>query len=219
MRIEKTVDPSFGLNTYYLIENGHVILIDPIVPLKTWEHEAEFRIDFAILTHEHYDHIRCVNALRADRGIRFLCGEKAQKGLADPALNMSRYIEYLKRYIPFGTGTGESCEYVCRADEGLEDGRLINWQGHRLLIKETPGHSAGSIALVADGQAVFSGDTIFKDYPSATRMPGGSTKAFQTVTEPWLDSLPQDILVYPGHAEPFKLRARYRIQSHRIRNK
>lgn len=209
MMIERTISPLFAVNTYWLIENEHVILIDPVTPLENDKlSHAEF--DFAILTHEHYDHICCANELKAVFGFPFFCGEKAKDGLTDPTVNMSRYVEFLKQFIPFGTDGANSCDYSCQADRFLKNGEVIEWQGHKLLIKESPGHSQGSICILLDDQYLFCGDTIFKEYPTATRMPGGSTKAFKTITEPWLDSLPQDILVYPGHAEPFRLFERYK---------
>ena len=91
-----------------------------------------------------------------------------------------------------------------------EKKELIEWQGHKLFMKETPGHSKGSICILVDDKYLFSGDTIFREFPTATRMPGGSTRAYKTITEPWLESLPQDIVVYPGHTDSFVLFERYK---------
>ena len=131
----------------------------------------------------------------------------------DPAINMSRYVEFLKQYIPFEIGQADSSDYTCQANRFLKDGEIIEWQEHKLFIKETPGHSKGSICILLDDKYLFSGDTIFREYPTATRMPGGSTKAYRTITEPWLDSLPQDIVVYPGHTESFRLGERYKTSN------
>lgn len=208
IRILCQTDQVFGINSYCIVCGEHAIVIDPILTPDLEQLTKGRTIDFAILTHEHYDHIRSVNEFRM-LGISVLCGEKAGRGLSDPQVNMSRYVEFLKEYIPFGTGEATSCDYVCQTDRLLKNGEVIDWQGHKLLIQETPGHSKGSICILLDNQYLFSGDTIFKDYPTATRMPGGSTKAFKTITEPWLDSLPQDIIVYPGHTESFRLAERY----------
>ena len=211
MNIERTVSPLFAVNTYWLIENGHVILIDPIAPL-VFEDRGEgcCVLDFAILTHEHFDHIYSVNELKTEYDFPFLCGANAKDGLTDPAVNMSRYAEFLKKFIPFEIGEINQCDYSCRADRFLKDEELIEWQGHKLFMKETPGHSKGSICILVDDKYLFSGDTIFREYPTATRMPGGSTRAYKTITEPWLESLPQDIVVYPGHTDSFGLFERYK---------
>jgi hydroxyacylglutathione hydrolase len=211
MTIERTISPLFAVNTYWVIENEHIILIDPVAPLENGKcSHTVYYFDFAILTHEHYDHISSVNELKTEYGFPVFCGESAKNGLMDPTVNMSRYVEFLKQYIPFGTGEADSCYYSCQADRFLKSGEIVEWQGHELQFIETPGHSKGSICVLLDDRYLFSGDTIFKEYPTATRMPGGSTKAFRTITEPWLDSLPQDIVVYPGHTEPFRLSERYK---------
>ncbi len=209
MIIERTVSPLYAVNTYYVINNNHIILIDPIEPLQFQNYGHSISFDFGILTHEHYDHICCVNKLRKRYDFPFMCSEKAKHGLEDPIVNMSRYADYLKQLVPFGTGETCSCDYSCQADYYLKNEERIDWHGHTFIIKETPGHSLGSISILLDDTYLFSGDTIFKDYPTATRMPGGSTKAFKQVTEAWLDSLPQDIVVYPGHTNPFRLSERY----------
>lgn len=206
----RVCDKRFGVNTYIVESSGHAFMIDPVLnPTLEKILDGSTIIDFALLTHEHYDHICSVHALKAAYGFPIICGKAAKNGLADPAVSMSRYVDFLKRYIPFGTGEADSCDYSCQADRFLQDGERLAWQGHSLLIRDTPGHSKGSICILLDHRYLFSGDTIFKDYATATRLPGGSTKAFQTVTEPWLESLPQDIMVYPGHTEPFRLYERY----------
>lgn len=205
----RIIDERFGVNTYIISASGHAFIIDPVLNPKLKESIEGISIDFSILTHEHYDHIYSVNELKAEYGIPVFCGESAKNGLMDPAVNMSRYVDFLKQYIPFGTGEVDSCDYSCGADRLLKNGEMIVWQGHKLFIKETPGHSKGSICIMLNDQYLFSGDNIFKEYPTATRLPGGSTKAFKTITEPWLDSLTEDIMVYPGHTEPFLLSERY----------
>lgn len=211
MIIERTVSPLFAVNTYWLIEHGHVILIDPIAPLVSDNRGEGCCVpDFAILTHEHFDHICSVNELKNEYGFPILCGTNAKDGLTDPAVNMSRYAEFLKQFIPFEIGEIDQCDYSCQADRFLENEEQIEWQGHKLFMKETPGHSKGSICILVDDKYLFSGDTIFREFPVATRMPGGSTRAYKTITEPWLESLPQDIVVYPGHTDSFGLFERYK---------
>lgn len=210
MIISAFTEESFGVNSYILEEGNHAVLIDPIVTNALKSKLDGIKLDGAILTHEHVDHILGVNVLKKQFGTKVLCGQKAAKSLLDPSRNMSRYQEFIVKVLPFGSGTISNEDYICKADETLADGQSFQWQGHEILIKETPGHSAGSIAILVDWQYLFSGDTVFKNYPTATRLPGGSSKAFARITEPWLDSLPQELTVYPGHTEPFPLKERYR---------
>jgi hydroxyacylglutathione hydrolase len=203
-------DQQFGVNSYCIVSDNHAVVIDPVLTADFESVLSKYIIDFSVLTHEHYDHICGVNDFHQKYKAPVLCGMKAVNGLSDSSVNMSRYAEYLVTVISFGNHELESLDYRCLADDILVDEQVIDWQGHKLLIKETPGHSIGSISILLDRKYLFSGDTVFKDYPTATRMPGGSTKAFRTITEPWLDTLPQDIMVYPGHTEPFRLFERYK---------
>lgn len=209
VQVQCITDEMFAVNTYCIVCGGKSLIIDPLLTPKLFTFLSQYNADYAILTHEHYDHIYSVNDIRNQFGIKVYCGEKAFERLSDPSANMSRYVEFMLEAIPFGNHKVEPGEYICSADEILYDGQRIDWMDHSLLIKETPGHSVGSISILLDEKYLFSGDTVFKDYPTATRMPGGSTKKYKLVTETWFDSLPQDIVVYPGHTEPFRLFERY----------
>ena len=210
MRIERIVSPTFELNSYCITENQHLLLIDPVEINSILSKFKRHTIDFTILTHEHIDHICGVNVLKRLVSTVVISGEKAKNGLSDPSVNMSRYVDVLRQFIPFGTGEANSYDYTCQADRYAKDMEIIYWQRHKLLFKETPGHSSGSICVLIDDKYLFSGDTIFKDYPTATRMPGGSTKAFKAKTNPWLESLSPDVIVFPGHTYSFSLGERYK---------
>ena len=74
--------------------------------------------------------------------------------------------------------------------EGVETGGL------RFEAHATPGHSDDGLAFVANGEAVFTGDTLFKN-----SVGGGD---FETVKRSVMDvlmTLPHELRVYPGHTE------------------
>lgn len=209
MIVERYVSSTFGVNTWLITEKEHGVLIDPILTSELERKISSIELDYAILTHEHYDHIAGVNALQEKYRVHVLCGEKAVISLNDPTKNFSRFSDFIARVQPFGDGSAESVDYCCQADGILTNGEVLFWRGHKMVIRETPGHSEGSIAILIDDVMLFSGDVIFKNYPTATRLPGGSTIQFKAITEPWLESLPGNIKVYPGHAEPLLMRERY----------
>lgn len=53
---------------------------------------------------------------------------------------------------------------------------------------------------------LFSGDSLIKGKKVITRLPGGSKKDYQAITLPFLKSLPDDMVVFPGHGEPGTLK-------------
>ena len=66
----------------------------------------------------------------------------------------------------------------------------------------TPGHTAGMLALVADGN-VFTGDTLFKGSVGGVRAPGstGYEDLKRSIMEVLLE-LPPETVVRPGHTDP-----------------
>ena len=77
MRIICITENVFGVNSYCIAERNHVILVDPIATEDLEKIVSNHVVDFAILTHEHFDHIYSVNDLQVRYGIRFLCGKEA----------------------------------------------------------------------------------------------------------------------------------------------
>ena len=74
--------------------------------------------------------------------------------------------------------------------EGVETGDL------KFEALPTPGHSPDGIAFVVNGEAVFTGDTLFKN-----SVGGGE---FETVKRSVMDvlmTLPHELRVYPGHTD------------------
>ena len=211
MNIRRYITTVFNVNSYFIEENGCLLIIDPVLTDETLKEIEQHPVDFAILTHEHYDHSCSVNKINENRMFPVYCGQTASEMLKNPRKNLSHYAEFLLECIPF-VDKNEKIpikDYSCECDNFLHDGQSIFWQGHELLIKETPGHSKGSICILLDGKHLFSGDSLFKSFETAVRMPGGSPKEYREITSKWLESLPTDTIVHPGHLEPFSLKERY----------
>ena len=202
---------TFNVNSYIIEENGHLLMVDPILNIEVRKAIENNIVDFSILTHEHYDHILSVNEINSNNLFPVYCGQAARIALKDPKKNLSRYSEFLLEFIPFIDKTKRIsiADYSCECDNILYDGQSISWQGHELFIKETPGHSKGSICILLDGKYLFSGDTVFSAFDTALRLPGGNQKDYHDITLKWLDSLSHDTMVYPGHLKPFPLKDKY----------
>jgi glyoxylase-like metal-dependent hydrolase (beta-lactamase superfamily II) len=66
----------------------------------------------------------------------------------------------------------------------------------------TPGHTAGMLALVVDGN-VFTGDTLFQNSVGGVRAPGSTSYAdLRSSIMDTLMALPKDTVVRPGHTDP-----------------
>ena len=208
MKLKAFVSRPFAVNSYLLEENARAILIDPVLTEELLASLGGLTVERILLTHEHYDHILGAPELRKRTGADVYCGRFAAEGLQNPALNLSRYAAFLSSVIPFAEESVENAEFSMTADGELIGEETLSWQGHTLMVIETPGHSAGSVCYLLDETALFSGDTIFKDYETALKLPGGSKEAFEIVTTRILDTMPQDLKVCPGHGESFLLSER-----------
>jgi len=121
------------------------------------------------LTHGHFDHVGGVKDLLAQAQIPVL----AYKG--DVA------------------ALGESCKTV----RALDDGDTFDAGGLELRCLHTPGHTPGSLCLLAQGQ-LFTGDTLFIDCCGRTDLPGSDPAAMHRSLRR-LAALPGATVVWPGH--------------------
>jgi hydroxyacylglutathione hydrolase len=67
-----------------------------------------------------------------------------------------------------------------------------------LKIIHTPGHSAGSICIFAEGN-LFTGDTLFTEGMGRTDLPGGSYKQIMESITGKILSFPDSTVIWPGH--------------------
>lgn len=194
-------------NIHIVIEDEHAIIVDPGEYDLLAEAIKNLKVDLCILTHEHCDHISGCEALRRESGCKVISSEKCDAGLKDSRKNFSRYYNSfveIQNKIP-ANRLKKIDVLTTYADLTFTKEKIIDWRGHSLCLRETPGHSPGSICIIVDGTVMFSGDTLFKDDETGTHFMGGDGKQFKEETIPWLRSLPDNIIVYAGHGECFTL--------------
>ncbi|TRM77231.1 MBL fold metallo-hydrolase, partial [Sulfolobus sp. A20-N-F8] len=90
---------------------------------------------------------------------------------------------------------------IINPDGFIKEGDEINVGNRKLKIIETPGHTMGSICILANGY-IFTGDTLFYGTVGRTDI-GGSEKLLRDSLER-LKKLPDELIVYPGHG-PFTI--------------
>ena len=190
---------------YILLEETSALVIDPNISEDAVRMLNKCGIENikVILTHEHYDHISGVEWLRRQFECEVYCSQKCNANMQSPILNGSKYFKALF----FDKGAEKMKEasevkpMVCYADVIFKGEKKFVWKEHEIIMTETPGHSQGSICILIDNKYLFTGDSLLKDFPVITRLPGGSKKAYEEKTLPYLDSMDRDIYVYPGHGK------------------
>ncbi len=83
-------------------------------------------------------------------------------------------------------------------DRLLKDGDEIAVGKGVVRVIHTPGHSPGSISLLA-GTFLLSGDTLFFEGVGRTDLPGGDQSQIERSIRERLMTLPDDLEVLPGH--------------------
>jgi len=100
---------------------------------------------------------------------------------------------------------------IHKADAPHLDGVGMELQGGEKLsvgemtveVVHIPGHTAGQILLILDGEDAFTGDTLFRRSIGGNRGPGGTTFAdLRRSIEEGILTLPPATRLRPGHTDP-----------------
>jgi glyoxylase-like metal-dependent hydrolase (beta-lactamase superfamily II) len=131
-----------------------------------------------LLTHGHFDHTMAVEEVHESTGAAvFINSKDAYTGDIENPYKF-KATDYTKYY-------GE--------------GDVITVGGLEFTVLETPGHSAGSVTLKCQ-DALFTGDTLFRDSCGRTDLPGGEMKKLLHSLAR-LSKLEGNFEVYPGHGD------------------
>ena len=128
------------------------------------------------MTHGHFDHNLALSAVHEETGApAYICEKDAYTSgpLNQLKLAAKQWVHY------YG------------------EGDVLTVGGLEFRVIETPGHSPGSVCLIC-GDAIFSGDTLFRDSCGRTDLPGGDMGTILGSLMRLYD-LDGDYEVYPGH--------------------
>ena len=162
------------------------IAIDTATPCVEWLTSAlaerGWTLKLIISTHRHWDHIGD-NAEAAQRtGARIAVHTLDRHGLENPQ----------PLWAPFDVPPSV-------AAVELAEGSEIRFGDIRLTVLHTPGHTEGSVCLLAESERLLlSGDTLFAGGWGRVDLPGGDAAAMVDSLGR-LTGLADDLRVLPGH--------------------
>ncbi|RJP24653.1 MAG: MBL fold metallo-hydrolase [Candidatus Abyssobacteria bacterium SURF_5] len=155
-------------------KTGEAAVVDPtsnLADILRFAEEKNLRIGLIFATHDHADHTSGISALAKKTGAKVVAHKAETQGLR-------------RKHLP--------------VDIEVEDGQKLKLGDIEITIIHTPGHTPGSMCLLAGGK-LMTGDTLFVGNCGRTDLPGGSTKQMFESLHKKLKVLPDDIEVYPGH--------------------
>ena len=149
----------YQTNCYVISKNGREIIIDP----------GQNSFDFVIKnshapltilnTHGHFDHIAGVADMLEEHS-----GAKVIMHSEDTYL--------IRSHSNMGYTMGIDVKPF-NVDIAVEDGNEIEACGSHIKFMHTPGHTKGSMSIIAD-RNIFSGDTLFYTSYGRVDFPGGN---------------------------------------------
>lgn len=195
MFIHREVGP-LACNCYVVGDEAtkEAIVIDPGGDAEELTAELaalELKVTAIVATHAHFDHIVAAEHLRRQTGAPFFLH-------ADDHVILNWFEESGLLFL------GQRLPPPPEVDTTPDEGDILRAGTMELEVLHTPGHSPGSISLVAP-EVVFAGDTLFNGSVGRTDLPGGDSDTLVRVIKNKLFPLGDDVTVYPGHGPPSTL--------------
>ncbi len=159
-------------NAYILadVQSQECYIVDaPAEPEKILAEAQDWKIKGILMTHNHWDHLMGLEQLHSTT--------QAPVGIHDAD----------KERLPFPP------------DFSLKDGDTLTLGQTTIKVFHTPGHTPGSVCLLAGNQLV-SGDTLFPGGPGKTGSPQALRQVVQSIANKLL-LLEDDVAVHPGHGQ------------------
>ena len=170
-------------NCYVVVneETLACVVIDPGDESNTimdYIESNRLKCEAILLTHGHFDHVGAVNEILEQTGCALYINPRDEG------------YEVGKSGVKFKMPEG---------GKYYDEGDVIVEAGLEFKVLATPGHTPGSVCLIC-GDALFTGDTLFRGSCGRTDLPGGSMREEMRSLKK-ICQLEGDFEVYPGHMD------------------
>jgi hydroxyacylglutathione hydrolase len=186
-RLHRVIGP-LATNVHVLADarSREAIAIDTATPCLAWIADElaarDWTLKLIVSTHGHWDHI----------GDNAAVAEHTGAEIAVHSLDRDRLTDPRSASVPFPIVPSVPAVE-------LAEGGEIRFGEIRLSVLHTPGHTEGSVCLIArDDGLLFSGDTLFAGGWGRVDLPGGDAAAM-AASLGRLTELEDAVHVLPGH--------------------
>ncbi len=197
MNIKKFTFNPFMENTFVVwdAQSHEAAVVDPgmsdemeELEIKSFIDEKTLDIKYLINTHCHIDHVL---------GCRFV-KENFNPVYYIPEKDLPLYNNAGKQAEMFGIEMSK----LPKVDKYLTEGEKLLLGSESFSNLFTPGHTPGEFSLYFDeSQFCITGDVLFREGIGRTDLYGGDYNTLIESIKTKLFSLPDDILIYPGHGD------------------
>ena len=192
----------FAENTFVLIdeETKEVVIVDPGTSTSAEEKILEdfilsnnLSIKYMINTHCHIDHIL---------GCKFI-KEKYNPVYYVPEKDMILFDNAQQQAQMFGL----ILEPPLQPDQFLTEQTELFLGKSKIAFLFTPGHTSGEFCLYLEKEKIcITGDVLFKEGIGRTDLWGGDYDVLINSIETKLFTLPDEVVIYPGHGDSSSIR-------------
>lgn len=196
MGVKTMITGPFQENSYlvWMPGSSRAVIIDPgddADRLQSVIEAENLQLAAILATHAHLDHVGAVEQLHRWSGAP-VCIPERERELLAWLPESYRLFGLPERPVP-------EVDYWLKPELTELSPLLASTDlgGLAITIHATPGHTAGGVCYQID-QALFVGDTLFHDSVGRTDLPGGDKPTLEQSLR-YLMTLPDDLVVYPGH--------------------
>lgn len=190
MELKEFIVGELMVKSYVVSKNNKAFIIDPGAEgerLYNYLKDNNLELKYIINTHGHFDHIAANDFLKKKTGAEILAHPDADLKFKDSKLNLSQ--RFMNQNIN-----------STALDRALADQEEIIFEGLKLEIIYTPGHSQDGISVyLPEEKIIFSGDCIFANGVGRTDLEDSDLAQLKNSIKNKLFELTDDCIFYPGH--------------------
>lgn len=183
MKIKKFRLGELYSNSYVVYEDNRCFVVDPGYPndkILPFIEKHNLIVEAIYITHGHFDHWG---------GAKDIKRQFPNAVIYAPVKDQLWFIK-----SPYN----HYWQYTLRVDFWVQDGDLLPLLDRKWLVRETPGHSAGSTVLYFD-KVLFTGDTLFFQAVGRTDIVESDFHDLKKSVKRLYTTFPDETVIYPGH--------------------